>query len=137
MAPPTKSPDARRKSGSKGGLTVILKVSPEKLRDILDPQPVQPAKEESPVKETKESQESPATSATLQAAPASNGDNASDSNPGTPAASGTPVPPVMGPPTEGVKKKGVKRSAAPANGLGPDGQPKVRGKPGPKKKPRL
>lgn len=43
----------------------------------------------------------------------------------------------MPPPTEGVKKKGVKRSSAIA--LGPDGLPipKVRGKPGPKKKARL
>jgi hypothetical protein len=41
----------------------------------------------------------------------------------------------MGPPSEGPKKKGVKRSAAAAaNG---NGEPKVRGKPGPKKKQRL
>ena len=133
MAPPSKSTDARRKSGGRQGMTVTLAVSPDKLRDILE------TRSESPVKETKEvpeSHESPATSATLQAAPASNGDNASDSNPATPGA-GTPAPAVMGPPTEGIKKKGGKRSAAAANGLGPDGLPKVRGKPGPKKKPRL
>jgi hypothetical protein len=41
----------------------------------------------------------------------------------------------MPPPTEGIKKKGVKRSAGPV--LGPDGLPKPRGKPGPKKKARL
>lgn len=41
----------------------------------------------------------------------------------------------MPPPTEGPKKKGVKRSAGPA--LTPDGLPKPRGKPGPKKKARL
>jgi len=40
----------------------------------------------------------------------------------------------MGPPLEGPKKKGVKRSAAGING---NGEPKVRGKPGPKKKQRL
>jgi hypothetical protein len=115
-------------------MTVTLTVSPEKLREIIDPRP---AKEESPVKETRESHESPATSATLPAAPTPNEENASESNPGTPAAGDTPVPAVMGPPTEGIKKKGVKRSASAANGLTADGQPKVRGKPGPKKKPRL
>lgn len=41
----------------------------------------------------------------------------------------------MPPPTEGVKKKGVKRGAGAA--LGADLLPKVRGKPGPKKKARL
>jgi len=41
----------------------------------------------------------------------------------------------MPPPTEGVKKKGVKRSSSLA--LGGDLVPKVRGKPGPKKKARL
>jgi hypothetical protein len=41
----------------------------------------------------------------------------------------------MPPPTEGVKKKGVKRSSGVA--LGADAVPKVRGKPGPKKKARL
>jgi hypothetical protein len=44
---------------------------------------------------------------------------------------------LMPPPTDGPKKRGTKRSAAVA--LGPDGLPipKVRGKPGPKKKARL
>lgn len=144
------SPNAsvrRKSSGGKGGLVVVLSVTPEKLKEIVEPSPV---KEDSPVKmdvdesnevketqETQESQDSPATSTTLPAPAATNGENASDSNPATPAAGGTPAPTSMGPPTEGVKKKGTKRGAAAANGLGPDGQPKVRGKPGPKKKARL
>ncbi|KAF6832832.1 hypothetical protein CPLU01_05921 [Colletotrichum plurivorum] len=141
------SPNAsvrRKSSGGKGGLVVVLSVTPDKLREIIEPSPV---KEDSPVKmdvdesneakEIQETQDSPATSTTLPAPAATNGENASDSNPATPAAGGTPVPASMGPPTEGVKKKGTKRGAAAANGLGPDGQPKVRGKPGPKKKARL
>ncbi|RSL90578.1 hypothetical protein CEP52_014525 [Fusarium oligoseptatum] len=118
MAPQAKSADARRKSSAKPTLLVTLKVSPDKLRDLVDSKPV---KEDSPVNN-------------------SNGDNASDSNAATPAADatpadGTPAPSAMGPPVEGPKKKGVKRSAANANGI--DGVPKPRGKPGPKKKPRL
>ncbi|KAK6076088.1 DUF1711 domain protein [Seiridium cupressi] len=116
----------RRKSAGKTSV-VTLKVSPDRLRNLLDPTP---PKEESPVKE------SPATSTTLPTetvAAASNGDNASSSNPGTPAAAGTPSQVPMGPPTEGPKKKGVKRGASGANGA----EPKARGKPGPKKKPRL
>ncbi|KAF6816200.1 hypothetical protein CSOJ01_03049 [Colletotrichum sojae] len=141
------SPNAsvrRKSSGGKGGLVVVLSVTPDKLREIIEPSPV---KEDSPVKmdvdesneakETQETQDSPATSTTLPAPAATNGENASDSNPATPAAGGTPAPASMGPPTEGVKKKGTKRGAAAANGLGLDGQPKVRGKPGPKKKARL
>ncbi|KAK1750592.1 INO80 complex, subunit Ies4 [Echria macrotheca] len=111
-------------------LIITLKANPRKLRAIIDPDSI---KEDSPVKETKES---PATSTTLPAATNSNGENASDSTPNTPAP-GTPAPPAstMGPPVDGPKKKGVKRSAAAlANGTG---EPKVRGKPGPKKKQKL
>lgn len=118
----TKEKD-RRKSSLKTSL-VTLKVTPEKLQKLLDPTP---PKEESPVKD------SPATSTPLpvEIVPAvSTGENASSSNPGTPAAAGTPSAVPMGPPTEGIKKKGVKRAAA-------SGESKARGKPGPKKKPRL
>jgi hypothetical protein len=143
MAPPAKSADARRKSSTKATLIVILKVSPDKLRALIAPA----VKEESPVKDIEAKTESPvdadAASASGSQPPASNtnGDNASDSNAATPVADatpaeGTPAPSVMGPPTEGPKKKGVKRSAAVANGS-IDGIPKPRGKPGPKKKPRL
>ncbi|KAI0134756.1 INO80 complex, subunit Ies4 [Xylariales sp. AK1849] len=116
----------RRKSAAKTSLISVLKVSPKGLRKILDPSSF---KEESPIKE------SPATSTTLPteaATAASNGDIASESNPGTPAA-GTPSQVPMGPPTEGPKKKGVKRNAPSAS----IAEPKIRGKPGPKKKPRL
>ncbi|KAH7262043.1 INO80 complex, subunit Ies4 [Fusarium tricinctum] len=141
MAPPAKPADARRKSSTKATSIVILKVSSDKLRALIAPA----VKEESPVKDIEAKAESPAdaVSASGSQPPASNtnGDNASDSNAATPVADatpaeGTPAPSVMGPPTEGPKKKGVKRSAAVANGS-IDGIPKPRGKPGPKKKPRL
>ncbi|KAI1851057.1 hypothetical protein JX265_002896 [Neoarthrinium moseri] len=124
-ATPAKEKD-RRKSGGKPSLLTTLRVSPNRLRQLLDPSSL---KAETPTKE------SPATSATLPtetAAAASNGDNASESNPGTPAPAGTPSQGPMGPPADGPKKKGVKRGAAALNG-----EPKIRGKPGPKKKPRL
>ncbi|KAK3945834.1 INO80 complex, subunit Ies4 [Diplogelasinospora grovesii] len=118
-------------SPSKPSRIVTLRVTPRKLGAIVAPDSI---KEDSPPKEVKES---PATSTTLAAAPTSTTDNASDSNPNTPAAD-TPVPQpaAMGPPMEGPKKKGVKRSlgAAAANG---NGEPKMRGKPGPKKKQKL
>lgn len=62
-----------------------------------------------------------------------NGEPQIESKVNTPVAAGTPGPTLMPPPAEGVKRKG-KRSAA---ALGPDAPPKVRGKPGPKKKARL
>ncbi|KLU86428.1 hypothetical protein MAPG_05442 [Magnaporthiopsis poae ATCC 64411] len=114
---------------------VTLVVPPQRLRAIIDPSSVSSLTEETPAKD----KDSPTMSSTLAAAPPSNPDAPSDSNPNTPNATGTPAPPsVMGPPTEGPKKKGVKRSAAMANGNGSDGPTaKVRGKPGPKKKARL
>lgn len=149
MAPPTKSSDGRRKSGGKPTLLVTLSVPSSQLREILDDEEVDVAKEESPAaaSETKEiveeTKESPEEATSTPAATANGaGDGPSDSNVATPAADGTaegtPAPSVMGPPGDGPgpKKKGVKRSAAGTNGT-VDGVPKVRGKPGPKKKPRL
>jgi hypothetical protein len=107
---------------------VTLKVTPRNLRAIIDPESLK--KEVTPVKE--DIKDSPATSTTIPAPANPNPENASDSNPPTPAASGTPAPQSMGPPVEGPKKKGVKRSAGAANG-----ESKARGKPGPKKKQRL
>ncbi|KAK3325597.1 INO80 complex subunit Ies4-domain-containing protein [Apodospora peruviana] len=119
-------------SPSKPTHIITLRTTPKQLRAIVDPDSV---KEDSPPpKEVVD--ESPGTSATIPAAPNSNAENASDSSPNTPAA-GTPAPQsaTMGPPAEGPKKKGPKRSAmAAANG---NGELKVRGKPGPKKKQRL
>ena len=120
----------RGTSPSKPSLTLTLRLPADKLRPILDPASV--VKEETPP--PKEAKDSPATSVTLPAAPASNGENVSDSNPATPAAGGTPAPQPMGPPTEGPKKKGAKRAAGATNGVG---EPKMRGKPGPKKKQKL
>ncbi|KAI0179214.1 DUF1711-domain-containing protein [Hypoxylon sp. FL1284] len=122
-----KEKDRRKSSGKSSGL-VTLHVASLKLQKIVDPSSI---KEESPVKE------SPVPSALPndQVPNASNGDNASESTPGTPGPAGTPSQTPMGPPTEAPKKKGVKRNAAGANGSDPTA--KVRGKPGPKKKPRL
>lgn len=106
---------------------ITLKVDAQKLRAIVDPESLK--KEDTPVKE--DVKESPATSTTLPVTTNSVAENPSDSNPPTPAASGTPIPQPMGPPVEGPKKKGVKRAA---NGTG---EPKARGRPGPKKKQRL
>ncbi|KAF3761104.1 hypothetical protein M406DRAFT_358480 [Cryphonectria parasitica EP155] len=131
----TPAKDKQRKasaSSSKDSKILTLKVSPDRLRALLDPAPTptpapEPVKEDTPVKDIKDS---PGAS-TPQPAPASNPENVSDSSPATPANGGTPAPTAMGPPD---KKKGQKRSAAAANG---DGQAKVRGKPGPKKRQRM
>lgn len=129
--PNTAAPAVASTSPFKLSMVVTLKATPQKLRAIVDPDFVE---EDSPIKETKES---PADASTaLPVAPNSNAENASDSTPGTPA-NGTPAPQsaAMAPPAEGPKKKGVKRSATAA--LNGNGEPKVRGKPGPKKKQRL
>ncbi|PHH66963.1 hypothetical protein CDD81_5315 [Ophiocordyceps australis] len=139
MPPSSKITEGRRKSAGKPTLLITLSLAPPKLRSLLLPQSTD---EESPVKESASSKDdskaSPANSATP--APQSNsnsGENASDSNAATPAAEGTPVSSAMGPPADGPKKKGIKRSAATANGTGEGGSKPPRGKPGPKKKPRL
>ncbi|KAI1336722.1 DUF1711-domain-containing protein [Xylariaceae sp. FL0016] len=126
-----KEKDRRKSAGKNPTHPVTLTVTPIKLRRVLDPSSI---KEDTPMKD------SPAPSVAApneSVAAASNGDNASPSSPGTPAAngSGTPSQAPMGPPSEGPKKKGVKRGAAGANAGDPVA--KVRGKPGPKKKPRL
>lgn len=119
------------KTSDRPGL-ITLKVTPAKLREKLAPETVVPTiKEDTPMKDAPANKDSPTTSNTLPA-PASTADNASDSNANTPANAGTPQPTTMGPPAEGPKKKGVKRAA-----VGPNGEPKPRGKPGPKKKARL
>jgi len=108
-----------------------LKLSAEALRRFeVAPEGIK--KEESPSKETI----SP-TSVVPPTVTSPNGINAPESSSNTPVPNGTPGPTSMPPPTEGVKKKGVKRSSAVA--LGSEGTltPKVRGKPGPKKKARL
>ncbi|KAG6000390.1 hypothetical protein E4U21_005495 [Claviceps maximensis] len=124
--------DGRRKSGGKSGLVITLKVTPSSLRKLVLPETPE-SKSPAPLDstESKESLDSPAHSINLAASGVSNGDNASDSNAATPAAEGTPAPASMAPPIDG-RKKGAKRSAAAL-----DGMPKIRGKPGPKKKPRL
>ncbi|KAJ3572629.1 hypothetical protein NPX13_g4983 [Xylaria arbuscula] len=133
MAPTSKPSVAkdkdRRRSTGKSSALVTLRVPSDRLRKILDPSWV---KEDTPMKDSSVSSPAPVNDAPTAAA--SQDDNATPSSPGTPAASGTPSQNAMGPPTDG-KKKGVKRSAAAANGNDPTA--KVRGKPGPKKKARL
>ncbi|GAO14339.1 hypothetical protein UVI_02034140 [Ustilaginoidea virens] len=124
--------DGRRKSGGKPRLVVTLKVSSSRLRQLLQPassESKSPASKGSA--ETKESVSSPSVSANQAASGVSNGDPATDSTAATPAAEENPATPSMPPPVDG-RKKGAKRSAASL-----DGAPKIRGKPGPKKKPRL
>jgi hypothetical protein len=134
MAPSNKTTESRRKSGGKPSLVVTLNITPSRLRELVEPESI---KEETPIDEPK-APESPAKSATPAAPVISNGEIASDSNAATPAAevTGTPAPSVTEPLVEGSKKKGTKRSA-PATDTPGDGTPKPRGKPGPKKKPRL
>ncbi|TVY92108.1 INO80 complex subunit [Lachnellula willkommii] len=123
----------RRKS-TKQSQVITLKLSPKLLQQFEPPAPVV-VKEESPLKESPSS----SNSATIPVAASSNGDIKtikSDSNANTPVPNdAAPSSTLMPPPTEGPKKKGAKRSAGAA--LGPDGLPKPRGKPGPKKKARL
>lgn len=115
---------SRKSSAAKDTKIITLKVSPNRLRLLLNPD-LKLVKENTPVNDSKVSPESTPTAAP----PASTDNPASDSNPATPGANGTPVPSVMGPPE---KKKGVKRSAPAANG-----ESKAKGKPGPKKRQRL
>lgn len=146
MAPAPKTPGSakekeRRKSGGKPSMVRTFQVTPSKLRQILDPSSI---KQESPAKESRQtspaapSDATPARNDSVAAEPEgtsnTNGDNASESTPGTPApnGSGTPSQTPMAPPSEASKKKGVKRAAKDA-----DPTAKIRGKPGPKKKPRL
>lgn len=134
MAPSGKPVEGRRKSGGKPSLLVTLAVPSSRLRQIFTSDSVKdglPSTKDVPV--PKDLKDSPANSA---APNNSNGENASDSNAATPAAESTPAPSAMGPPVEGPKKKGTKRSAVGANGA-TDASSKPRGKPGPKKKPRL
>ncbi|KAL2110597.1 hypothetical protein VUR80DRAFT_971 [Thermomyces stellatus] len=120
---------ARKTGSARNGLIVTLTVSPTRLDGLLKVSPVKedtPASAETDAKEKAstpvDANESPQASG--QPATQANGDVMSDSNPGTPAPNGTPGP--MGPPG----KKGVKRGAA-------NGEPKSRGKPGPKKRARV
>ena len=155
MAPSAKSaaaPKDRRKSNgitanaSVGGaaaskpgrFVVTLKVSPQRLRAVADPDSVM---EDAPAKPSPAPSATPTTTAAAGAAataPSSHAENGTDSAANSPPADGTPAAQSagMGPPAEGPKKKGVKRSAGAAAANG-NGEPKLRGKPGPKKKQRL
>lgn len=124
---------ASRKKSIKSGLVVTLKTSPDGLRRIVEAKLAVKIKEET---RAAEANGSPDTSATLPAASASNGASneepqASDSGPNTPGDAGTPSQTAATAQADaGPKKRGGKRSAV-VNG---DDVPKVRGKPGPKKR---
>lgn len=124
---PTSSAPRRKLSGPKEKSTMIitLKLAPEKLRRVGKPL----IEDDSPSKESTSTLPS-----TLPVANSQNGDAPIESNPNTPAPNGiaTPVSSSMPPPTEIIKKKSAKRSSTAA-----DITPRVRGKPGPKKRARL
>lgn len=119
---------AGRVQPRKNGKVIVLKLSAKLLRQF---EPVFKT-------ESAASKSSSTTSDTLPAA-LSPADNASESQSNTPAPNGTPAPTSMLPPTEGIKKKGIKAGTKRSSGvaLEGDGTPKPKGKPGPKKKPRL
>ncbi|KAI0394660.1 INO80 complex, subunit Ies4 [Xylariaceae sp. FL0594] len=128
---PSKDKD-RRKSAGKPSNIVKLKVSPDRLRKLLDPK----WKDESPAKQSTTDSPVPVNESAASAPARSQDENASSSSPGTPATGDTPSQTPMGPPPpDSLKKKGTKRNAATANGNDPTA--KIRGKPGPKKKARL
>lgn len=139
MAPTNKAADvARRKSSTSKPdqppiMLVSLKVKPADLRRLLQSSDTE---EETPAQETPDVKLSPESSTQAEKPAPLSGENASDSNAPTPQAEDTPVPSAMGPPSEGGKKKGVKRAAPNANGAS-DGLPKQRGKPGPKKRQKM
>ncbi|KAL1842028.1 hypothetical protein VTJ49DRAFT_6194 [Mycothermus thermophilus] len=111
----TTTTSSTNETSSKPSHIVTLKVPPNKLRAIIDPDSV--------ADDVNKPSPSPAN-------PNSGAENASDSAAPSPPASS------MGPPADGPKKKGVKRTAG-AAGVNGNGEPRVRGKPGPKKKQRL
>ncbi|CAD6499469.1 BgTH12-03585 [Blumeria graminis f. sp. triticale] len=115
---------ARRKT-FKGML--ILKMSPKYLQRF---KPSSTPDEESTSREISVSSkvESTSTSSNPEITPYSNSQ--------TPVQPGSPNS-LMPPPSESNKKKGTKRSVAAALGTAGISQPKIRGKPGPKKKARL
>ncbi|KAG9248563.1 INO80 complex, subunit Ies4 [Calycina marina] len=130
-ATPAKRKSSNLKQEIKPSQIVTLKLSPESLRQFSAPEIQKTVKEESAAKEsptnTPATEPSPAIVDAAKASP--------DATTNPLLANGTPLPSssMPPPPTESVKKKGLKR-AAPV--IGPDGN-KIRGKPGPKKRPRL
>ncbi|PGG98482.1 hypothetical protein AJ79_08854 [Helicocarpus griseus UAMH5409] len=109
---------------SKLSKTLVLKLSSKLLKRFpgIPPAPEPPAEDKSKASSPSSSSVAPA------AAAASSADNASD-------AASTPVPQVEAQRRKGIPgpKPGSKRGL----GQGADAMPKPRGKPGPKKKPRL
>lgn len=134
MAPSSNKPAAsaaRRKSTPKS-LIITLRLSPKALQAFA-PADSAVVKEESPSKESPSSSNSNTVPATVR----THGDAKTESDANTPLPTDAAPTTLMPPPptTDGPKKKGPKRTATAA--LGPDGLPKPRGKPGPKKKARL
>ncbi|KAI9771166.1 MAG: hypothetical protein M1840_002517 [Geoglossum simile] len=136
-APAASSGSTNTRKGSKASKQckiVILSLSPDKLAQFPPSKP--PSR-----KGTSKSKSTPSSASTPNppVASASPAGNVSDSN-STPAPGGTPGASNLLPPIEGTKRKGIpgpKPGTKRAAPLGPDGLPRPRGKPGPKKKPRL
>ncbi|KAI9790034.1 MAG: hypothetical protein M1833_002123 [Piccolia ochrophora] len=136
MNPSTPSTDVgSKRSGrsNKPSKIIILHLSPKALARF-SPKP-------SLIKGSSRSKSSASSNSTpvppVEAA--SSADNPSDSN-STPAPAGTPNETMPRVSTDGVKRKGIpgpKPGTKRTLGGGQEGVPKVRGKPGPKKKPRL
>ncbi|KAI9719238.1 MAG: hypothetical protein M1812_003568 [Candelaria pacifica] len=137
--PSAKTPSAKPASSSKGASktpkpskVVKLKLSPEKLsRFTTSPTSSKTSKSKSSALST-----SPETPVVKSASPS---DIKSESN-STPAPDGTPAPDTDTPLADGSKKKGLsgpKPGTKRGSGVLTEGLPKAKGKPGPKKKPRL
>ncbi|KAF7509769.1 hypothetical protein GJ744_007464 [Endocarpon pusillum] len=120
----TPAQNARPDKTNKPSKIVVFKVSPEKLgRFMPKPTPRKNSKAKSTPSSVSTPTSAPAAASALAPASSPNGD-ASESN-------STPVPGA----TEAPKKKGTGARAGTKRAL--DGAAKSRGKPGPKKKPRL
>jgi hypothetical protein len=135
-ASPSSSNDQVDKVAKKTKI-VTFHLPPEQLQKFSPPRKEEPSRKIS--MKTKTNSNSNSSSASTPAMPApstSSGDNASEPN-------STPVPPPSIPPaapTETTKRKGIpgpKPGHKRALGQGVETLPKPRGKPGPKKKPRL
>lgn len=116
----------------------ILRLPPAKLAQFL---PDGPVRKNSRSKSSSSSTpiDTPADPMVIEPTepqPALDGDSASAANGTTPALDGN----SLAPPQNGVKRKGIpgpKPGSKRTAGQSTDGTPKPRGKPGPKKKPRL
>ncbi|KAL9620444.1 MAG: hypothetical protein Q9160_005029 [Pyrenula sp. 1 TL-2023] len=124
----------RLRKMNKPSKIITLRVSPAKLSKFA---PKSASRKNSKLKAAPSTASTPAL-ADIPAPPATN--NNSNSSENASESNATPIPPTTdSPPVEMPKKRGpgAKSGTKRAAGLTTDGTPKPRGKPGPKKKPRL